>query len=387
MKSLNNTVALAGVLLSVLAAQATFGAAANSPGTIAARPGGFLTESGRRAPSSVDDRAGGLVDKLCARATGRSPVRCPSGASGAGASDEIAANLPHLRLNIILREMRNVVVSGSGVASLGLLQDPWATFKIESTTATVSIPTAADPPFGLPVPAPGETWSDIPHANALFQGIIENGCLGPPATFDLTLDSSIYRINTGETFGSVHLADSVQGHGYYNFKYTIRATDETGNVSDFVFSGDADSYCTSQSNFSSGSDGGEFVSNVEAGATLSPVSLAASAAENSCAAMTLTDLVSAPASDFITQEDMDRSPRGYELNVPGFGVVYVMDPLRRPGGKDCRVHKPSLIKAITADPPTANSPSWINLTIYNYAGWTYCGCPKNGACYRMIRTP
>lgn len=187
--------------------------------------------------------------KLCALAAGRSPVRCPSGVIDAGASDQIAANLPHLRLNIILRDTSNVVVSGSGVDSLGPFQEPYADFEIESTTATVSIPTAADGPFGLPVPAPGDTWSDQQFANGLFQGIIENGCLGSPATFDLTLDSSIFRTSTSETFGSVHLADSVQGPGYYNFKYTIRATDESGNVSDFVFSGDADSYCTSQSNF------------------------------------------------------------------------------------------------------------------------------------------
>jgi hypothetical protein len=46
--------------------------------------------------------------------------------------------------------------------------------------------------------------------------------VGIPATFDLTLDSSIFRISTG---------------------------DEDGNVSNFVFSGDADSICTTQANF------------------------------------------------------------------------------------------------------------------------------------------
>ena len=73
-----------------------------------------------------------------------------------------------------------------------------------------------------------------------------NGCTGVPATFDLTLDSSVYRISTGVVFGSVHLVDEVEGWGYYNFEYTIRARDENGNVSDFIFSGDADSFCTGQ---------------------------------------------------------------------------------------------------------------------------------------------
>ena len=142
------------------------------------------------------------------------------------------------------------MVEGSGVDSLGANQDPWATFKIVSAAANVSIPTPAAPAYALPVPLPGDDpWIDIPEPNALFQGIIWNGCVGIPATFDLTLDSSIYRISTGEVFGSVHLVDEVEGHGYYNFKYTIRATDEDGNVSDFVFSGDADSVCTTQANF------------------------------------------------------------------------------------------------------------------------------------------
>jgi hypothetical protein len=237
----------------------------------------------------------------------------------------------------------------------------------------------------LPVPAAGDTWSDIPHANGLFQGIIVNGCLGPAATFDLTLDSSIYRISTGQTFGGVHLADTVEGHGFHNFKYTIRATDEAGNVSDFVFSGDADSYCTWQSNFSSQSgSGGKWASDVGADASSAINSLTASAAGNSGASMTLSDLVSAPASDFITQQEMDRSPRGYKLNVPGVGDVYVSDPLKRTGGKECRIHKPSLISAVAADPPTASSPSWINLTIYGWSGGTVCASPSNGACYRMV---
>ncbi len=374
----NNTVVLASVLLCGLSAQAAVSGTTDGPRTITARSGGFLTPSERRAPRSADDRSGGLVDKLCARTAGNSPVRCPASVEGPGASDTITAGLPHLRLNIILREMRNVVVSGSGVDSLGLFQEPWATFKIASTTADVSIPAPGDPPYGLPVPAAGDTWSDIPHANALFQGIIENGCLSNAATFDLTLDSSIYRTSTGQTFGGVHLADSVEGHGYYNFKYTIRATDEAGNVSDFVFSGDADSYCTSQSSFSSKSG---------SGVKIATDSLATGAAANSCASMTVGELASAPASDFITQEEMDRSPRGYELNVPGVGVVLVTDPLKRIGGSPCRTHKPSLISAVAANPPTAASPSWINLSIYNYSGGIFCACPKNGACYRMIRTP
>ncbi|HEU5134740.1 MAG TPA: hypothetical protein VFU13_06310 [Steroidobacteraceae bacterium] len=249
MNKWNNILVLAAAVFSGISAHAGPAGATNFPLTGTTRPAGFLNPSDRRAPRTVEVRYGGLVDRLCARATGHTRVGCPTGLNHFDGPGSVGTYAPHLRLNIILKEMRNVVVAGAGVDSLGAFQEPWATFKIVSAAADVSIPTPAAPPYGLPVPAPGDTWSDIPHANALYQGIIWNGCLGVPATFDLTLDSSIFRISTGEVLGSVHLVDEVEGHGYYNFKYTITATDENGNVSNFVFSGDADSICTAQANF------------------------------------------------------------------------------------------------------------------------------------------
>jgi len=249
MNKWNNILVLTAAVLSGISAQAGAAGATNASLTVTARPAGFVNPSDRRAPRNVEVRYGDLVGRLCARATGHTQMRCPTGLNHFDGPDVIGMYLPHLRLNIILREMRNVVVEGSGVDSLGALQDPWATFKIVSAAANVSIPTPAAPRYTLPAPAPGDTWNDIPEPNVLFQGIIWNGCVGIPATFDLTLDSSIYRTSTGEVFGSVHLVDEVEGHGYYNFKYTMRATDEDGNVSDFVFSGDADSICTTQANF------------------------------------------------------------------------------------------------------------------------------------------
>ena len=253
--STNPTISTAIITALVLAPIASFAEQRkplDDPGeSLTTKPIGFLTDSDRRTPIEADNSSAGLMNHLCARATHNSESKCPSDVKGSSGSsstiDDISAGLPHLRLNIILREMQNVVVSGSGVDSLGFLEEPWAKFKLESSTAHDSIPAATDPAYGLPVPAPGDTWSDIPHANVLYQGIIENGCMGTPATFDLTLDSSVYRISTGDVFGEVHLVDEVDGYGYYNFKYTIGATDEFGNVSDFVLSGDADSFCTSQS--------------------------------------------------------------------------------------------------------------------------------------------
>jgi len=213
----------------------------------------FLTKANRPVSETAPSRSGGFVAQLCAGAARLTRLRCPSdvrsGPVAPPPADDLAASLPNLRLNIVLGAMQNVVVSGTGVDSLGAFQEPWATFKIVSTAANQSIPQPAEDPYGLPVPAPGMSFDEIPHANGLFQGIIENGCLGTPATFDLTLDSSVYRVSSGAVFGQVHLVDAVNGPGYYTFRYTVRASDEAGNVSDFVFSGDANAFCTAKSGF------------------------------------------------------------------------------------------------------------------------------------------
>jgi hypothetical protein len=235
----NPTVVIASGIL--LAALATLEKTADAADSMTTRPGGFLTESDRRAPGAVKSDWGGLVEKLCARAMDSPRRRCPVSVSGVpGPSDKVSAGLPHLRLDILLEEVRNVLVSGAGVDDS---LTPIATFTIVSDAADVSFPPSGGTSVQVLAPPPGDTWQ---YGGAIFMGIIANGCLGPPATFDLTLDSSIYKDSNEEVLGEVHLVDSVQGHGYYNVAYTIRATDEAGNVSDFIFSGDADSYCTGQ---------------------------------------------------------------------------------------------------------------------------------------------
>jgi hypothetical protein len=248
MTTRNRNIALLASILAASAAQVGSSHAADSY-TVTTRPGGFIIESDRRAPSAFDSRGVGVGTALCARASRNSPRRCPSAVNGAPGfpSSKISAGLPHLRLNILLKEMKNVVVAGSGVDSLGPFQEPWATWKISSAAADVSIPTLFEPGFGLPVPPPGETFGETPYADGLFQGIIHNGCLGAGAIFDLTLDSTIIRSSTGEVFGEVHLEDAVDRPGFYSWAYVLRAIDEAGNVSDFKFSGDADAYCTTQS--------------------------------------------------------------------------------------------------------------------------------------------
>lgn len=213
---------------------------------------GFLSQV--KEPALKYERtSSGLTDRLCAVISRNNDVKCPGSLRGGvsgnhhGGPDEISAGLSHLRLNIILEEMQNIPVSGGGIDTLGVFQEHWATWKISSAAADQSIPGIMEQGFGLPAPGPGETWS-VPNANGLYQGIIDNGCLGTPATFDISLNSTVYRPSNSDHMGEVNLTDEVVGWGDYVFSYTIRAEDMDGNASDFIFSGIADAFCTSQAN-------------------------------------------------------------------------------------------------------------------------------------------
>lgn len=189
----------------------------------------------------------GLKNMLCASGAYHRKISCPGPLSKGQRGGGFTAKIPHLRLNIILHRMKNTIVSGTGIASLGAFEEPWWDVKIESAAADSSIPLFNAPAVGLPVPPPGETWS-VPHANVIYQGIIRNGCQGSPkATFDLAMQSRIFRVSSGQAFGEVSMDDNLTGPGDYGFKYTIRATDEFGNVSDFKFVGHADAFCTGKS--------------------------------------------------------------------------------------------------------------------------------------------
>jgi hypothetical protein len=161
----------------------------------------------------------------------------------------IAAELPHLRLDIFLTRMEHQAVSGGGVPVDAIDfndDDIWAHWKIQSAAATTSKPGPADEPFGMPIPQnPGEVWLiEEYHQFALFRGVISNGCSNT-TVFDVDLVSDVFRLSN-ITLGAVHLQDEVVGNGFYVFSYTITATDPDGGVSDFIFSGDAIAYCTAQ---------------------------------------------------------------------------------------------------------------------------------------------
>lgn len=213
----------------------------------AQKPAGFLRPAPK--PNLFVTRFDPVSDRICRSlaALARVPV-CPGtlthrlGPVNFGPPEIVAGNLPHLKLDVILGSMENVLVSGAGVAidQDDLLQFLYASWLIQSDDADVQRPDADG--FGLPAPNPGQVWPAPPFASGLYQGIILNGCSNT-TVFDLALDSSIIKDN--DTLGSVQLSDTVVGNGFFVFAYSILASDAAG-TSNFSFRGDVRAYCTDQ---------------------------------------------------------------------------------------------------------------------------------------------
>jgi hypothetical protein len=209
--------------------------------TLSAQPG-FLTKI---------DRIPEIEHHCAAAVTQAGPVNCPwtlsaggrpSGAGGQTTST-ILANLPHLRMDVVLRRMENKIVSGGGVKNdfFDIVVASW-TFSSNAATSIID----QKYPIRLPAPGPDESW-DVVHADHLFGGIIQNGCSNT-TEFDIALQSSIHDFDD-HTFGEVSLSDETVGSGYYVFRYKIRATGLDGGVSDFFFSGDVPVTCVAEATF------------------------------------------------------------------------------------------------------------------------------------------
>lgn len=147
------------------------------------------------------------------------------------------ADNPHLRLDIMLKRIEHQNISGSETPSI-FGTTTFVDIQFESLSADLM----SSNMVGL-LHYVGDTVANPPLP--IYTLFIENGCVGsPPATFDLALTSHIYSdLDKSNSLGSVQLYDEVVGHGYYNFSYTIRAEGDDGNISDFTFSGDANSTC------------------------------------------------------------------------------------------------------------------------------------------------
>lgn len=146
----------------------------------------------------------------------------------------------HLRLDMSLKRIDQQHISGSGIQPTS--SDPTLAYiNFDSNTADLMSPN-----YGHYMDFVGTTVPNPPFL--LYSAFIENGCVGSPtATFHLNLKSGIYTdFYEDQSLGTIELHDQVIGHGYYNFNFTVRAEDDEGNITDFTFSGDANSTCVAE---------------------------------------------------------------------------------------------------------------------------------------------
>ncbi len=138
--------------------------------------------------------------------------------------------------------MENKAISGGGIKQSDPFSKLVEVFWTFGSTAATILP--QDYPIALPVPEPGQVWDNLDHANLLLAGVVQNGCSNS-TVIDVSMTSSVGVVQ-GATFGEVELKDETVGHGFYTFRYKIRATGAEGEVSDFIFSGEAPVTCVGQ---------------------------------------------------------------------------------------------------------------------------------------------
>lgn len=169
------------------------------------------------------------------------PVLVYSGRSYGGLLPTIdpalKADLPHVRVSMVLQEIANVIVAGGGVAIAGL--NP----HVEWTTTGSAASVEQGGPYGYTLPGPGVTWNDFGPHNILYDALQFNTCDSFGA-FPIQHDAVIE--NSGVSIGAFNGVDNttVNHTGFYNFRYTVRARDARGGVSDFRFSGKVNATCS-----------------------------------------------------------------------------------------------------------------------------------------------
>lgn len=169
------------------------------------------------------------------------PVLVYSGPSSGGPLPTIdpalKANLPHVRVSMVIQEIANVIVAGGGV-SVGALNP-----LLEWTTTGSAASVERGGPYYWPLPGPGATWNNFGPHPIIYDALQFNTCDSFGA-FPIQHDAVIE--DGGVSIGAFHGVDNttVNHTGFYNFSYTARARDTRGGVSDFRFSGKVNATCS-----------------------------------------------------------------------------------------------------------------------------------------------
>jgi hypothetical protein len=156
------------------------------------------------------------------------------------------ANLPNVRVSLLIQDIANVVVSGSGVDTIadngaGEVFVDWSTTGLPADEENGG-------PYGWGLPDPGETWENLSHPGGgggllVYDALVFGAC-GGPLSFHIAHTASIE--DNGLVIGQFDGSDNstLDETGFYNVNYTARADDGMGNVSDFVFSGKVNVTCS-----------------------------------------------------------------------------------------------------------------------------------------------
>lgn len=91
------------------------------------------------------------------------------------------------------------------------------------------------------------------------------------------------------------------------------------------------------------------------------------------------------ASDLATKRDLSSRSKPIRIQVAGKGEFELLDIKSSIAGNDCRMHLPSISRALAAKGGTGSGPEWVNLSIYTIQGKTHCLWPPGGSCYAMVQ--
>jgi hypothetical protein len=154
----------------------------------------------------------------------------------------VQADVPHLHVSFILREIRNQAVANGGL-TLDQMFLEWAWDSPLPSVDQSNGRTVAPPP------APGDTLL-FPSYSTIYGQTFLNACAGFTTfpielTAKMVVSTPIFPIpDDADLLGSFHGVDhsTIDHTGFYEFAYTVRAEHE-GSISDYHFWGTVSVTC------------------------------------------------------------------------------------------------------------------------------------------------
>jgi hypothetical protein len=174
------------------------------------------------------------------------PLVVYGGAAGGGLptiEPAFTAELPHVRVSMVLHKVVNEIVANGGVETFDGVHDTlklaWTTFGGDPNVE------ASYTYLGDSLPGPGDPAY---YSSLVYDAVVFNACPGL-SSFTVNHYAEIRDAFTDDILGTFQGLDleTIDALGYYNFNYTVRVDDADGAVSDFHFSGKVNVTCSAAS--------------------------------------------------------------------------------------------------------------------------------------------